>query len=211
MARLRLVVLVSGRGSNLDSLLAASQAGTMQAEVVLVVSNKADAPALDVAKRAGISTRVVSSADVERAEHEALMMRAIDEARPDLVLLAGYMRILGAPFIQRYRGRLLNIHPSLLPAFPGLDAQGQAHRARVRIAGCTTHFVSEDVDAGPILAQAALAVDPAWSVDELRSRILALEHELYPMSVEMLASGRARYENGRVDTSGPAAILGEPA
>ncbi|HVM44579.1 MAG TPA: phosphoribosylglycinamide formyltransferase [Candidatus Thermoplasmatota archaeon] len=198
MARLRLVVLVSGRGSNLESLLAASRAGALDADVVLVVSNKPDAPALDVAARAGVPTRVVPSAGLAREEHDRRVAEAIDEARADLVLLAGYMRILGGAFIARYRGRLLNIHPSLLPAFPGVDAQGQAHARGVRVAGCTVHFVTEDVDAGPILAQAALAVDPAWSADELRARILELEHRLYPACVRLLAAKRARLEGDRV-------------
>jgi phosphoribosylglycinamide formyltransferase-1 len=207
MPRLRLAVLVSGRGSNLESLLAASQAGRMDADVALVVSNKADVPAVAIARAAGIETRIVPSEDVERAEHERRMIVAIDAVHPDLVALAGYMRILGPAFIARYQGRLVNIHPSLLPAFPGLDAQGQAHARGVRVAGCTTHLVTTDVDAGPILAQAALAVDPAWSVDELRERILALEHELYPMSIHMLATGEARLDGARVVITRPAAIF----
>lgn len=205
--RLRLVVLVSGRGSNLESLLAAAKGRAMHADVVRVVSNKADAQALDVANGAGIETCVVASAGVTRDEHERALIEAIDAAKPDLVVLAGYMRILGSSFIQRYHGRLVNIHPSLLPAFPGLDAQGQAHAKGVRIAGCTTHFVTDEVDGGPIIAQAALAVDPAWSVDELRARILALEHRLYPMTIEMLATGRAILVGGRVGIDGRAALL----
>lgn len=196
--RLRLVVLVSGRGSNLEALLAGSAAGTMDADVVRVVSNKGDAPALALATEHGIGSRVVPSAGVEREEHERLLADAIDDAKPDLVVLAGYMRVLGPAFLGRYRGRLVNIHPSLLPAFPGLDAQGQAHARGVRVAGCTVHFVTEDVDAGPILAQAALAVDPAWSVDELRARILELEHRLYPRAIDMLARGEARLDGDRV-------------
>lgn len=207
MTRLRLVVLVSGRGSNLESLLAASKTGAMHADVVRVVSNKADAPALAVARSAGIECVVVPSAGVSRDEHERLMTDAIDAARPDLIALAGYMRILSPAFIHRHQGRLVNIHPSLLPAFPGLDAPGQAFAKGVRVAGCTTHFVTDEVDGGPIIAQAALAVDPAWDADELRARILALEHELYPMTINMLSSGRAILVNGRVGIEGKAAIL----
>lgn len=191
-------MLVSGRGTNLASLLSAVREGHLDAEIVRVVSNKPDAPALDVARRAGVDALAVPSAGATRDDHERAMMQAIDAARPDLVLLAGYMRVLGAAFIQRYRGRMLNIHPSLLPAFPGLDAVGQAHARRVRIAGCTTHFVTEDVDAGPIVGQAALVVDPAWSAEELRARILELEHALYPASVALVASGAARLEGDRV-------------
>lgn len=198
MARLRLVVLVSGRGSNLESLLAASKAGQMDAEVALVVSSRSEAPALAIAAQSGVRTRVVPSEGLAREEHDRLVADAIDVARPDLVLLAGYMRILGRDFLARYRGRMLNIHPSLLPAFPGLDAQRQAHARGARIAGCTVHFVTEEVDAGPIVAQAALAVDPTWSADELRARILSLEHRLYPASVQLLATGRAKLDGDRV-------------
>ena len=207
MARLRLVVLVSGRGSNLDALLAASRSGAMHADVVRVVSNREAAPALDVARAAGVEASVVPSASLARDEHEERLFPVIDAAKPDLIALAGYMRVLGPRFLARYQGKVVNIHPSLLPAFPGMDAQGQAFARGVRIAGCTTHFVTEDVDAGPILAQAAVAVDPRWSADELRVRILELEHALYPRSVDMLATGRARLVGGRVVVDEPAAIL----
>ena len=210
MARLQLVVLVSGRGSNLESIVAATRDGTLDAEVALVLSNKGEAAALAIAKEHGIPARVVPSAGLARDEHERLVDDAVARAKPDLVALAGYMRILGPAFIARHRGRLVNIHPSLLPAFPGLDAQGQAHARGVRVAGATVHFVTEDVDAGPILAQGALAVDPAWSADELRARILDVEHKLYPRALQLIASGRARLEGDRVLFSGvsaPAAPL----
>lgn len=198
MARSRLVVLVSGRGSNLESLIAASREGRLDADIALVVSNRAEAPALHITTQHGIPARVVPSAGLAREEHDRLVADAIDSARADLVALAGYMRILGGAFIQRYRGRLLNIHPSLLPAFPGLDAQAQAHKAGARVSGCTVHFVTEAIDAGPIVGQAALAVDPAWSVDELRARILQLEHRLYPHCVQLVSTGRARLDGERV-------------
>lgn len=207
MPRLRLAVLASGRGSNLASLLAASREGRMDADVVLVLSDKPDAPALALAHEAGVETVAVPAAGLAREEHEARLSRAIAAARVDLVALAGYMRILGRAFLDAHRGRLVNIHPSLLPAFPGLDAQKRAHARGVRIAGCTTHFVTEDVDAGPILAQAALAVDPRWSAEELRARILTLEHELYPYSIQLLASNAARLEGGRVLVDQAAALL----
>lgn len=209
MARLRLAVLVSGRGSNLDALLAASRAGRMDADVARVVSNRPDAAALDVARAHGVEALVVPSAGLARDEHDARVAAALDDASPDYVCLAGYMRILGADLIRRYEGRLLNIHPSLLPAFPGLDAQGQAHRAGVRIAGCTTHFVTQDVDAGPIVAQAAVPIPPGSSADDVRARILEAEHELYPRTVQLLATGEARWEKGRVvlSPSAKAAIL----
>lgn len=170
----------------------------MDAEVVRVVSNRPEAHALRVASSAGVPSAVVPSAGRSREEHEADLRGAIDEARPDLVCLAGYMRILTPAFIRAYEGRLLNIHPSLLPAFPGMDAQAQAHARDVRIAGCTVHFVTEDVDAGPILAQAAVALPPGLGVDDARGRILDAEHTLYPRAVQLLASGRARYHAGRV-------------
>ncbi|HUR69984.1 MAG TPA: phosphoribosylglycinamide formyltransferase [Candidatus Thermoplasmatota archaeon] len=211
MKRLRLVVLVSGRGSNLENLLDASLDHRMAADVVRVVSNKEDAPALAIAREAGIEALAVPSAGVSREQHDARLADAIDAAKPDLVVLAGYMRVLDAELVRRYHGRLINIHPSLLPAFTGLDAPAQAHARGVRVAGCTTHFVTAEVDAGPIIAQAALAVDPGWSVDELRARILELEHELYPMTIQMLASGQARLEGERVVIDWPAALLGGPS
>lgn len=196
--RLRVAVLVSGRGSNLESLLRASREGRLDADVVLVVSNKADAAALDVARRANVPTSVLPSAGLTREAHEAALAARLDEARVDLVCLAGYMRILTPAFLRAFEGRLVNIHPSLLPAFPGMDAQRQAHEAGVRVAGCTVHFVTETVDGGPILAQAAVEVPPKASLDELRDAILAAEHELYPRAVQLLATGRARWIAGRV-------------
>lgn len=198
MPRLRLVVLVSGRGTNLESLLRASREGRLDADVALVLSNKPDAPALEVAAKAGVPHEVVPSQGLERAAHEAQLRARVDAARPDLVCLAGYMRVLTPAFIRAYEGRLVNVHPSLLPAFRGVDAQAQAHAAGARIAGCTVHFVTEEVDAGPILAQAAVAVPPGASVEAVRARILVAEHELYPHALQLLARGEARWENGRV-------------
>lgn len=170
----------------------------MDADVVLVASNKPDAPALETSRAAGVATFVSASKGRTQAEHEHDLRPAIDAARPDLVLLSGYMRILTPDFIRAYEGRLLNIHPSLLPAFPGLDAPGQAHAAGVRIAGCTTHFVTEEVDAGPIVMQAAVAIPPGASAEDVRARILEAEHELYPRTVQLLATKRASYRSGRV-------------
>lgn len=213
MARLRLAVLVSGRGSNLESLLRASREGRVDAEVVLVLSNRPDAPALGVAARFGVPAEVVPSAGVPREAHEASLLERLDAARPDLVCLAGYMRILSPAFIRAFEGRLLNIHPSLLPAFPGLEAQAQAHAVGVRVSGCTVHFVTADVDAGPILAQAAVPLPPGCTVDEARALILAAEHELYPRAVQLIASGQARWENGRIryqDAEPPGGVLFSP-
>lgn len=214
MNRLRVAVLVSGRGSNLESLLRASREGRMRADVVLALSNKPDAAALEVAARFGVPRLVVPSAGLGREEHERRVGDALAEARPDLVLLAGYMRILTPGFIRRFEGRLLNVHPSLLPAFPGVDAQGQAHAAGVRIAGCTVHFVTEQVDAGPVLAQAAVALPPGCTADEARARILEAEHKLYPRAVDLLATGQAWWDAGAVryhpDIKSPGGVLHSP-
>jgi phosphoribosylglycinamide formyltransferase-1 len=194
-----LAVLISGRGSNMESLLQASEAGALDADVVLVASNKADAGGLAVARARGVPTFVAVSKGKPQDEHEKELVPAIDAARPDLVLLAGYMRIVTPAFVRRYEGRLLNIHPSLLPSFPGLDAQGQAHAAGARVSGATVHFVVPQVDAGPILMQAAVALPPDASVDEVKRRILAAEHKLYPAAIQLLASGRAWWKDGRVE------------
>ncbi len=198
MPRLRLVVLISGRGSNLEALLNACRDGRCDADIVRVVANRADASGLALAKAAAVDAVVVPSSGLARDAHEAALARAIDEARPDLVALAGYMRILGPDFVRRYQGRLINIHPSLLPAFPGLDAPGQAARAGVRVAGCTTHFVTEATDAGPILMQGVVALSPGVSPEELATRILRVEHRVYPATVQLLASGRARWHQDSV-------------
>jgi phosphoribosylglycinamide formyltransferase-1 len=195
--RLMLAVLASGRGSNFEALVRASKEKRMDADVALLVVNRTDAGALDVAKREGIRA-LVSVSKGRAAEHERETLAAIAVSGADLVCLAGYMRVLSPEFVRALQGKLVNIHPSLLPSFPGLDAQGQAHRAGVRIAGCTVHFVNADVDAGPIVAQAALAVDPQWDAHTLAERILTLEHELYASAVQLIATGKARYDNGRV-------------
>lgn len=213
MRRLRLVVLVSGRGSNMENLVRASREGRMAADVVRVVSNRPDAPALALAKSLGVEAVAVDSRGRAREEHEALLRPVIDAAAPDVVALAGYMRILTAGFIRAYEGRLVNVHPSLLPAFPGLDAQLQAHQRDVRIAGCTTHFVTPEVDAGPILMQAAVAVPPGASPEEVRRLILAAEHRIYPETIQLLATGRARLVEGRAvlrDVAAPPAMLVSP-
>ena len=197
MPRLRVAVLISGRGSNLRSLVQASKEGRMDADVVLVASNRAEAGGLEFAKGEGISTFVSPSKGRPREEHERELAGAIDASGADLVALAGYMRILSASFVRRYLGRLVNVHPALLPAFPGLDAQGQAHAAGVRIAGCSTHFVTEEMDAGPVLVQAAVAIPPGASPDEVAARVLEAEHRIYPLTIHHLAQGRVRFEGGR--------------
>ena len=198
-AKKRAGVLISGRGSNLVSLIEAARAPDYPAEIVLVLSNKADALGLDRAAEAGIATRVISHKGFESREaFDACVTDALKEARVDLVCNAGFMRLHSAAFVREWRGRQLNIHPSLLPAFRGLHPQEQALAAGVRVAGATVHFVSEEMDAGPIIAQGAVPVLPGDTEEALSARILAMEHRLYPLALKLVASGAAWFENGRV-------------
>lgn len=186
-----IVVLISGRGSNLSALLDTVRAGRLAARVSAVVSNNPSAPGLAIARAAGVPTRVINHRDYPtRADFEAALAGAIDESRPALVVLAGFMRILGREFIEHYRGRLINIHPSLLPAFPGLNTHARALAAGARRHGATVHFVTPDVDAGPIIAQAAVTVRPDDTPDTLAERVLAEEHRLYPLAIGWFVSGR---------------------
>ncbi len=191
MANLKLAVLISGRGSNLQALIDACAAPDFPATVALVVSNNPDAPGLD---RAGaIPTAVVESRDhADRDAFDAALGDAIAVHGADLVCLAGFMSILGKPFVERWRGRLINIHPSLLPAFPGLDTHARALADGVREAGCTVHFVTTEVDAGPIIIQETVPVEPHDTEETLGSRVLAAEHRIYPQAVRIIAEGRAR-------------------
>jgi phosphoribosylglycinamide formyltransferase 1 len=189
---LRVAVLASGNGSNLQALLDRIASGHVEAKVALVASDKPDALALQRARRAGVPTVVaLPPKDGEkRPAYDARMAGVLAAEKPDLVVLAGYMRIAGAAIVEPYAGRIVNIHPSLLPAFKGLDAVGQAYRAGAAEAGCTTHLVTGDLDAGPILLQAGLKVRPAESLESLRARVLALEHLLLPRTVQLFAERR---------------------
>lgn len=190
-APLRLVVLASGHGSNLEALLEAIGAERCAARVAAVVSDRPRAPALGLAEDRGIPTRVVRPRDHgDRPTWDAALAAAIGEHGPDLVVLAGFMRLVGAPVLARFGGRLVNVHPSLLPAFPGLDAPAQAIRAGVRLSGCTVHLVDDGVDTGPILAQAAVPVHPDDDPASLHARIQRLEHRLLPAVVDAVATGR---------------------
>jgi phosphoribosylglycinamide formyltransferase-1 len=215
MTRKRVGVLISGRGSNLAALLAAARARDYPAEIALVVANRADAAGLDHAKSAGIAARVVPHRDFpDRESFDHAIHQALGEAGCDLVCCAGFMRVLTPWFVATWRGRLLNIHPSLLPAFPGLDTHRRAIDAGVRIAGCTVHFVSEGVDQGPIIAQAAVPVLPGDTPSLLADRVLRAEHMIYPSALAMVASGAARLRNSVVtiaDRTAPAdAVLLNP-
>jgi phosphoribosylglycinamide formyltransferase-1 len=192
MARLRTAVLISGSGTNLQALVDAASDPTYPAEIALVISNVADAFGLERARRAGIPTRVIVHRDyANREDFDAALHEALTGAGSELVCLAGFMRILTAGFVEKWRGRMINIHPSLLPAFRGLDAQGQAIRAGVRIAGATVHFVVPEMDAGPIIVQGAVPVLPSDDTAVLSRRIQAVEHRIYPLALRLIAEGRA--------------------
>jgi len=197
--RRRVGILISGRGSNMIALVEAMQAGRLPAEPVLVLSNEPEAPGLAAARTRGVPTAVVDHRRVKpREAHEREVIAALDAHGVELVCLAGYMRLLSGAMVGRYRGRMLNIHPSLLPAFPGLDAQRQALEHGAKLAGCTVHFVDEGCDQGPIVLQAAVAVEEADTEATLSARILEAEHRLYPEAVALWCEGRLRVEGRRV-------------
>ncbi len=206
MARLRVGVLISGRGSNLQALIDAAADPRYPAEIVHVISNNAAAAGLARAERAGIAHSALPHPS--RAAFAAAADAALRQSGAELVALAGFMRILDDSFVAAWRDRLINIHPSLLPAFPGLHAQRQALGAGVKIAGCTVHFVRSAVDSGPIIAQAAVPVLVDDDVESLARRILAAEHRLYPMAVRLYAEGRLRISDDRVAILGAAAAAG---
>jgi phosphoribosylglycinamide formyltransferase-1 len=199
MARKRVAILISGRGSNMAALIAATETPNYPAEIVLVLSDRADAAGLDRAKADGLPTEALERGSfTDRAAFEAALTARLRQARVDLVCLAGFMRLLSGAFVEEWRDRLLNIHPSLLPAFPGLETHVRALGVGVRIHGCTVHFVRATVDDGPIVAQAAVPVLSHDTADELAARVLAAEHRLYPHALALVASGRARVEGERV-------------
>ncbi len=205
-----IVCLISGRGSNLEAILAAQRDArwdqALGARVAAVVSNRAEAPGLAIARRHGVETAVVAHGDYpDRARFDAALGRVIDRHDPALVVLAGFLRVLTPEMVARYEGRMINIHPSLLPAFGGLDTHRRALAEGVRVHGATVHYVAPALDAGPIIAQAALAVAPDDTEDALAARVLALEHVLLPRCIEWILQGRVRLEAGRVRSSGLAA------
>jgi phosphoribosylglycinamide formyltransferase-1 len=192
-------VLASGRGSNFEAIVRASESGQVPARVVVLVSDRPDARALDVARRHGIETVVVERRDhPSREAHDKAVAGALDCRQVALVCLAGYMRILSADLVRHFHGRLLNIHPSLLPAFPGLHAQRQAIEHGVRVTGATVHFVDEGLDSGPIVLQAAVPVRSGDTEAALARRILVEEHRLYPEAIRLFAEGRLRIDGRRV-------------
>lgn len=197
-ARLRLAVLISGRGSNLQALIEACAAPDYPAEIALVLSNRPEAGGLAKASAAGLTTETVDHRGFDgRDAFDAAIDARLRAHRVELVCLAGFMRILTPGFTAAWLGRMINIHPSLLPAFKGLDTHRRAIEAGARLAGCTVHYVTPDVDDGPILGQAALAIGPNPDPAALAARVLTLEHQLYPRIVRLIAEGRARLEDGR--------------
>ena len=194
----KLGVLVSGRGSNLQAILDAARRNALSARVAVVISNKADAPALDRARAQGVETLFLDPRQYAgREAYDRALAEALRARKVDLVCLAGFMRILSPEFIRAFPGRIINIHPSLLPAFPGLHAQRQALEHGVRITGCTVHFVDETVDTGPILLQAAVPVEEDDDEERLAARILEQEHRIYPEAIQLIADQRVRIEGRR--------------
>ncbi len=200
----RITVLISGRGSNLAALLAAQARGALGGgRIVRVIANLPHAGGLDIATGSGVPTCVVDHRDyAQRADFDAALADAIAADAPDLVVLAGFMRVLGPAFIDRFAGRMLNIHPSLLPAFPGLHTHRRALAEGVRVHGCTVHFVTADVDVGPIVAQAAVPVHDADDETRLAARVLAAEHVLLPKAVAWYCAGRLAIVGRRVHLMG---------
>jgi len=214
MAIPRITVLTSGRGSNLAALLAAERAGRLDGTIAAVISNRAAIPALAIAEAQGVPGTVVPHhAYAEHDAFEAALTAAIDASEPDLVVLAGFMRILSPALVGHYEGRMLNIHPSLLPAYPGLHTHRRALADGVRIHGCTVHFVTAALDRGPIVAQGAVPVRDGDDEASLAARVLAVEHRLLPAAVRAFCAGRLVIAGGRVHVNGeviPEATLEVP-
>lgn len=192
---LPVVVLISGRGSNLQAIIECMQAGRLPIEIRAVISNRPGAPGLQVAAGAGIPTEVIDhTAFNNRDAFEQTLMAGIDRYAPGLVVLAGFMRVLTAGFVHHYRGRMLNIHPSLLPAFPGLDTHRRALEAGVEEHGASVHFVTPDIDGGPVIVQTRVPVEAHDTVESLTARVLAQEHHLFPLAILWFAQGRIRMD-----------------
>ncbi|MBE9603676.1 phosphoribosylglycinamide formyltransferase [Acetobacteraceae bacterium H6797] len=215
MVKKRVAVLVSGRGSNLGALLAAAQAPDYPAEIALVLSNRPDAGGLAKAREAGVAAVAVDSRPFkgDRLAFEAEMQKVLDAHGIEIIALAGFMRVLTEGFVTAWNGRMINIHPSLLPCFPGLDTHQRAIDAGVRFHGCTVHLVTPGVDEGPIIAQAAVPVLADDTEEALAARVLAQEHQIYPAALAWLAAGRIRVEGARTvveGATGPEGVLRNP-
>ena len=205
----RIVILISGRGSNMEAIAQRCAQEGWPARVVAVVANRPQAGGLSFAAAQGIATAVVDHRQyAERARFDEALAEVVDDFAPDLVVLAGFMRVLGEAFVKRYEGRLLNIHPSLLPAFPGLHTHRRALQAGCKAAGATVHFVTPELDHGPIVMQSVVPVFASDDEDALAARVLATEHVIYPLSVRWFVEGRLRLEGGLVrQTDGASQVL----
>jgi phosphoribosylglycinamide formyltransferase 1 len=204
----RVAILISGRGSNMTALIKAAQAADFPAQIVVVISNRADAGGLGQAASSGIPILTIESKPFgkDRAAFEAVLQSALDQHKVDLICLGGFMRLLTAEFVQSWYGRMLNIHPSLLPSFRGLEPQAQALRAGVKISGATVHFVTQETDAGPIVMQAAVPVGEADTPEMLAQRILEVEHSIYPAALRLVAGGQVRIEGEACKTVGSTGV-----
>jgi phosphoribosylglycinamide formyltransferase-1 len=199
----RIAVLLSGRGSNFEALAENISSGKIPgAEIAIVISNKPDAQGLERAKSRGILTRMIPSKGLEREAYDRLVVAALQEQQVELICLAGYMRLLSAYFVAAFPQRIINIHPSLLPSFPGLESQKQALEYGVKFAGCTVHFVDENLDAGPIILQSAVPVLDSDNEQTLSERILREEHRIYSQAVEIVLEGKYKIEGRRVILTG---------
>jgi phosphoribosylglycinamide formyltransferase-1 len=192
----RIAILISGRGSNMAALIEAAKTEDFPAEIAVVISNKAEAGGLAKAREHGVATVVVESRPFgkDRLGFESVLQSALSDHQVDMICLGGFMRLFTAEFVQRWHGRMLNIHPSLLPSFPGLDPHGQALRAGVKLSGATVHFVTAQTDAGPIVMQGAVPVHGDDTPDTLAERVLSIEHRIYPQALRLVASGGIRLD-----------------
>jgi phosphoribosylglycinamide formyltransferase-1 len=195
---MRLGILISGRGSNFEAIAKNVASGALAAEIAVVISNRADAAGLETARRMGLCAICIPSKGLDREVYDQMVVQELRKHGVELVCLAGFMRLLSAAFIREFPNRILNIHPSLLPSFPGLDAQHQALNHGVKITGCTVHFVDEDLDSGPIVIQAAVPVLDDDTADSLSARILKEEHRIYSEAIRLVTSGKYRVEGRRV-------------
>jgi len=195
---MRLGILISGRGSNFEAISSSINRRKLDAEIAIVISNNANAPGLEIARERGIPMRVIPSKGMDRETYDRLLIDELRLHEVELVCLAGFMRLLSANFIRAFPNRVLNIHPSLLPAFPGLDAQRQALEHGVKITGCTVHFVDEFLDSGPIVVQSAVPVLDLDTVESLSARILLQEHLIYPQAIQLIEEGRVTIEGRKV-------------
>ena len=208
----RVAILISGRGSNMTALIAAAQAPDYPAEIALVLSNRPDAQGIAAARAAGIATAIVDHTRFgkDREAFEAALEHELQARRIDIVCLAGFMRLLTPGLVSRWEGRMLNVHPALLPSFKGLDTHARALAAGVKVHGATVHFVTPEMDSGPIIAQGEVAVRDDDTADTLAARVLAVEHEIYPRALRLVAEGRMRLEDGRCRIDGADAAGAKP-